>query len=497
MNQFESALYSRILDQLHSIRNLKEAQIKLYLNLANQQLSTEYGVDENQTTFYVSETDSVRLVWENGGLKEYLDFPRLSEILLQRDGMGSSGESYLVNNDLRLLTPSRFVDGSKSARITVLTIPALRSLEGVDSSGVFKDYREVEVFSSFARLDYKGLKLGLLSEIDVEEGAAMLATMKHKMWYIFLATSFIIWLASLMIARLFTRPFRKLEYYLKQIKEQNYKVSIEVPKVGKDVAGIFEVLDDLTKSTDKAIEFARNLDYGRLEINTFDFGSGVGLALVKMREDLLQEQRKIQKLRQDTGLLLRGAEDKERLRIARELHDGIGPHLTYLKLRINGLHDAQKDVNEIATVIDDIIEEIRNISSSLLPSAIVDVGLIPTIQAYISRFRSEVEIHLDSHEEIPEAALKNELKVGVFRIFQELLNNAIKHSRGNKIVVTLSIFEDLFAMSVSDNGIGFDTQEVYNGRGLTNVKERVDLMGGNLHMESEGGWTYFNIEIPI
>lgn len=498
LRQFEQALELRILDQLHSIRLLKASQTAQFLDLSSKRFSEKYKLDPDSARFKVLTNGHDSLLWTNGSVELAIGFRDIEKIFIQRGGMGESGESYLVAPNHVLITPSRFVDSLvRDEHIVVETEPARMALDGIDSSGIYDDYRGIKVFSSFGPFKYQGLTFGLMSEIDVHEGTLLLDKTKRDLMRIFIPTVLVLLLSSILIGGIFTIPFRKLKSYLQAIQRQEYDVRIKIPDAGPDVRSIFEVLSELTTHTNQAIQFARNLEYGKLDVDEFDFGSGAGLALVKMREDLLHEKQKTDDIRKQTSLLLRNAEDQERLRLARDLHDGLGPLLTYLKMQLSNIQTQNPSVQEAMQILDEIIQEIRNISSKLLPSAVVDVGLIPAMESHLSRIKNDFHTRFDVHEEVEESQVPNEVKVAVFRIFQELVNNAVKHASCQSIHVSISVFEGHLSVSVADDGVGIPENQEFKGKGLRNIHERAELLGGQVEMKRTEKWTIFDIEIPF
>lgn len=475
LDQFEKALNQRILDQLYSVRSLKSAQLEAFF--ANQVM--ENG-DVTLDTFIYSGTVKTGV---NG-------------ILLQRDGMGASGESYLVDSEYKMRSASRFLSDDSLSKMLVNTVPVLTALSGKEGAGIHKDYRGVNVFSSYGPFDFRGKRMALVSEIDVEEGIQMVLDMKVKMFWLFGIGVVLLMGSSFLISKIFTQPFRLLGNYLKAIERQNYAVEIKIPDAGKDVQGIFEVLKSLTNSIQGAIKFAENLQFDHLDTDMHDFGSGAGLALVKMRESLYQEKQKAKILKNEAGRLLQNAEVNERLRISKELHDGIGPRLTILRMKIGQSHILQEDRTAMLQAIDEIIEDLRSLSSKLVPSSIVDVGLVPTMKNYISTIPGSVTVDFETHEEMDEIHISNEIKLTLFRLFQELINNALRHAQCSHIMVRLTIFSEHIALSVADNGLGFDPEAVSKGAGLYNMNERVNLLNGWIEIERTDSWTLINVEIP-
>ena len=204
------------------------------------------------------------------------------------------------------------------------------------------------------------------------------------------------------------------------------------------------------------------------------------------------------------------AQEKERQRIARDLHDTSLQNLTHLvhKVELSSLYideDPVKAKLELATVekgIRKVIEEIRNSIFDLRPMSVDDLGLKETIEKLITvlnqdrRFRIETDIDTITVDHTDPSA--RVVLVSMYRIIQECVQNAISHSGGNEITVVLKDCGDVFRISVRDNGIGFDMKVASKKDkhfGLSVIKERVLFLGGTLHIDTQSG-TNIEIEIP-
>lgn len=197
------------------------------------------------------------------------------------------------------------------------------------------------------------------------------------------------------------------------------------------------------------------------------------------------------------------AQEKERKRVARELHDGIGQSLTAIKFRLeNAIKQTSQSIDRVNVesleamipVIQDAIEEVRRISMDLRPSILDDLGILVTItwfcrefQSIYSAIRIEKQISLEENE-VPEP-----LKIVIFRILQEALNNVAKHSEADFVRIFLEKKGESIELSITDNGVGFDRDRVFSaenggrGFGLASMKERAESFGGTFYIEGGGG----------
>jgi PAS domain S-box-containing protein len=189
------------------------------------------------------------------------------------------------------------------------------------------------------------------------------------------------------------------------------------------------------------------------------------------------------------------AQETERRRIAAELHDSIVASLAAAKFRVETLMQQIKQgggslgsMNDIASTIGKIINDIRRIMADLRPSVLDDLGVIPAITWFCREFQQtyshlSVEKHIGTEEhEVPDS-----LKTPIFRIAQEAMNNVAKHSKASLVNLFLQKERERILLSVQDNGQGFDPERVKKGMGLSNIRERAELSGGVCELRSTMG----------
>ena len=204
------------------------------------------------------------------------------------------------------------------------------------------------------------------------------------------------------------------------------------------------------------------------------------------------------------------AQEKERQRIARDLHDTSLQNLTHLihKVELGSLYideDPVKAKLELATVekgIRKVIEEIRNSIFDLRPMSFDDLGLKETIEKLIAVLNQDKQFWIET--DIDEIAITKSdpsthiLFISMYRLVQECVQNAIKHSGGSKIIVKLRDCGNIYQISVQDNGFGFDVDAALKKDrhfGLSVIKERVLFLGGKLKIHAQDG-TSIEIEVP-
>jgi len=219
-------------------------------------------------------------------------------------------------------------------------------------------------------------------------------------------------------------------------------------------------------------------------------------------------ERQIGQIRRERAIAIHDAQEKERLRIATDLHDGIVQMLTSVSYSIQNLEseilsEADNVKTEIARANEQVntaIVECRRISHNLIPLALHDFGLVPAISHLIARVSQEnaIRLHFDSFnmEKRTDARIEKVL----YRICQESITNILKHSKATEAYVQLIRHDETIVLIVEDNGIGFNVNSPAkdrNGIGLETIRTRVDDFGGNLTIQSsEQNGTELIIEIP-
>ncbi|MGE8376907.1 MAG: sensor histidine kinase, partial [Sphingobacterium sp.] len=196
--------------------------------------------------------------------------------------------------------------------------------------------------------------------------------------------------------------------------------------------------------------------------------------------------------------LLEG-EDRERIRIARDLHDGIGGTLSGIKLKLSDpTADKELMVQKANEQLHSAIGELRRTARGMMPESLLKNGLETALHDLCTDLiSSEVQIEFQSSG-LSDHSMNN--TVHIYRIVQELLTNAIKHGKAKNILVQLIQEQDAILITVDDNGKGFDTGQMSNvtGIGLKNIQNRVDFLKGTLSIDSDpGNGTSVNIEIYV
>jgi len=235
--------------------------------------------------------------------------------------------------------------------------------------------------------------------------------------------------------------------------------------------------------------------------------SSLALANADLYEKLLRHEGELRLL---SGSRV-NAQEEERRRLARELHDGLGQMLTAIKFNIEVLEDAKnltgddrKKLADVRGLLEGAMKETREISHNLMPSVLEDFGLGPALQVLCEQIAdaSGLSVRFLTHGNVER--LEERLETGLYRITQEALNNTIKHAGASEIEAQLIAGEESIRLTVADNGKGFDVDEVGRrsglsaGLGLVSMRERAVSLGGSFHLESRpGSGTEILVELPL
>jgi signal transduction histidine kinase len=270
-----------------------------------------------------------------------------------------------------------------------------------------------------------------------------------------------------------------------QVKWVREKAYLEFDNSGELLGG-FGITQDITerKRAEEALR-QRTIELQHLT-ETLD-------QQVKERTEELSEANKT--LRQLSTRLLSAQED-ERRRIAGELHDTIGSCLSGVKFKIEDVLQqvgkaptvVGESLSTIIPVIQEGIEDCRRLQQDLRPSMLDDLGLLPTLSWFCRRYQTiYAGIKIDLEQTLEESDIPNSLKIVIYRVTQEGLNNIAKHGKADLVHLSLRRMGRMIELSIEDNGTGFDPQSVKQGLGLMSMRERTELSGGTFTMESTIG----------
>ena len=300
---------------------------------------------------------------------------------------------------------------------------------------------------------------------------------------------------------------------------ESYTARPATDVLGRDLFGVFPAHENQLRETAVAqvlagqqlVEYGMSFhdspgDYDAYLVPLRDAAGAVSGGLVTIRDiterNRLQEEATALKLRQQKEVLsaVLTTQEEERRRIAEALHNGVGQLLYATKLNLENQHAA--GTREAAlSLLGEAIKATRTISFELTPGILEDFGLATAIEELVRRVpRASLDVQL--HVKGLAAPLPRLLEVAVYRITQELLNNIIKHAQAQEAFLHVVREDGSLLLSVEDNGVGLQpgalSQPTGSGIGLTSIRNRIDLLGGQLTIDSRPSrGTIITITLPV
>ncbi len=282
------------------------------------------------------------------------------------------------------------------------------------------------------------------------------------------------------VAKLISRPVVRLAAAAGEISRGNLTVRSEV--VAQDEIGVLaETFDNMASSLYRS-------DQARQEL----------LAMLQEKEavrtDLLQK--------------LLTAQEDERKRISRELHDETSQALTSLLISIHMLTEKaeneqqKKLLLEIRDIVADILDGVRNLAVELRPAMLDEIGLIAALGKYFAGYSAKYALAVDFNHEGDFSSCPSEIAMAIYRIMQECLTNIVKHAKAGRVTVRIERTEGRVIMVIRDDGRGMSQKDIDAARrdnrlGIYGMRERAEILGGRFAVISDGNGTAISVEIPL
>jgi signal transduction histidine kinase len=296
-----------------------------------------------------------------------------------------------------------------------------------------------------------------------------------------------------------------MEYQLREVEKTNSLLERQ------------KALDDeLLKSTEKVKERTEKIALllGVLLILILILGALFFKTIQRKRKIAEQEQQleqeKVKQLVKEQELqaidAMISGQEKERERLAGELHDNLGSLMATLKLHFENYKSQvtnpqqEKILNNTDTLLDEAYQKVRGMAHARNTGVIAKYGLLPAVESFAAKVGATRKLNIEvSHNDFTDR-LENTLELSIFRMIQELITNVIKHARATEIQLQLARHDDYISILIEDNGIGFNASKLpqKQGMGLASIKKRVEVKGGSFHIDSTPGHgTTVSIDIPL
>ncbi|AVQ99881.1 signal transduction histidine-protein kinase/phosphatase DegS [Oceanobacillus picturae] len=290
------------------------------------------------------------------------------------------------------------------------------------------------------------------------------------------------------------------ENEIREVYENTHAMQTKLAMLRQEESALREKRDDLER---RLISLSQTID--RAE----GLAGKISVILNYLHDDFRQVNEMIEeaKEKQEFGLKIIEAQEDERRKISREIHDGPAQMLANILLRSelvdrifrqNNVDQALDEIKDIRKMIRSSLYEVRRIIYDLRPMALDDLGLIPTIRKYVATIADYNNMKIEFASIGEEKRLNTKYEVAFFRLVQEALQNAVKHSEATRIQVKLEICTQNLTMLIKDNGKGFDTSMKRDKSfGLIGMRERVEMLEGKLEINSNiGKGTSILIKVP-
>jgi len=380
--------------------------------------------------------------------------------------LGRSGEVYLVGPDSLMRSESRFYKNS-ILRLPVKTETVRKAFRFGEGTHLNKDYRGIMTLSSFNQLRIPGLDWIIVAEIDKREAMRPVYRLANEIVFLSIFITLILFVAAYIISRTITRPIIELKNATIRVRNGDLESVLEI------------------NSKDELGELTENFNLMTSQL--------------KAQQDELKD-REVRIF----SSFIDGQED-ERQRLSRELHDGLGQMIIATKLKTESMVNSENGINNdnimrLRLMYDSLVDEVRSISNNLMPAALKEFGLEIALKQICSEIAKHSKIKVVFDSQISDREMDKRIIVYVFRMAQEALNNAVKHSGASEIIMTLIGNEKMISLMVEDDGIGISLKKFSNqsGRGINSMNERVRLLNGLIDIsKGVNRGTIISIKIPL
>jgi two-component system sensor histidine kinase DegS len=308
------------------------------------------------------------------------------------------------------------------------------------------------------------------------------------------------------------------------VVSKNFKIYTEEDiKKAYDAARDFQIKLALSKDREQHLKTQRNELETRIRKmrNTLERAdylvSQVAVAMNYLINSLMNISNTLEEMQKKEllGIQVLVAQEEERQRLARDIHDGPAQSLSNIVLKCEicekffetDLMKAKQEIKDLKKLVRSSLKELRDIIFDLRPMSLDDLGLLPTLQGYISKFSEETAIKVELDLFVQSVEIDPIIEVAVFRIIQETLSNIKKHSKAERATIKLQVNDGILKATVSDNGVGFDYDRRQkhskdntnaDGFGIYGMRQRAELLKGKLSLESQRGkGTTIRLDVPI
>lgn len=224
--------------------------------------------------------------------------------------------------------------------------------------------------------------------------------------------------------------------------------------------------------------------------------------LVTEKPSYEELEKKLSELRALSQRLIQAQEEEKRF-IGRELHDQTGQFLTYVGLLLDKAMRTPPEkvgpiLSEAKDIVGQVINQVRDLSLSLCPPTLEELGLVAALEGHIDRYTQKTQIRIDFQPVGVPEDLPQDINLVAYRIVQEALTNVARHAKVSEVRVSLWVENDMLNLSIEDKGAGFAPGHAEAGAGVTGMRERARLLGGSFSIDSApGAGTRVGVRLPL
>jgi signal transduction histidine kinase len=239
------------------------------------------------------------------------------------------------------------------------------------------------------------------------------------------------------------------------------------------------------------------------------FFFAAGLILIRRIFDYMEKMEKEKRANEKKYLsVVISTEENERKRLANEIHDGLGPLLSSVKMSVSALKKYHNDsesgeiLRNIEKITNESIKSIKDISNNLSPHVIQNFGLVKALQNFINKINSSRSVKIDFIENLKQFRPEQNTEIVLYRVVCELINNTIKHAKASNIYIQIEFDTKDINLNYKDDGIGFEVDNLFKpkekGMGFYNIFSRINSLQGSIEtFSAPGKGTSVNIRIPV
>jgi signal transduction histidine kinase len=431
----------------------------------------------------------------------------------RKEGLGETGETYIVGEDSTMRTDSRFFiedpvryfsqlkqlnpDTSTLAmihkRATSILLQKVRTeasrsaLGGLTDTRMIRDYRNVDVLSSYSPLDIPGVHWVIFAEVDAREAFQSVYDLREKLILAALVVLLVAGGLGIFISRTISGPIHQLADVVERFGKGDLSIraqNMPADEIGTLAAGFNRMASNIGEQT------------AQLQ-------NEIGVR-ARAEEELRESRLQLRNL----SAHLQKAREEERKGLAREIHDELGQALSTIKLNLALLRseisprvsEADGRIGSIVDIVDATIKSVRRLMTELRPHLLDDLGLIAAMEWQSEEFSRRTGVSCHVHFPHGEILLDADRSIALFRIFQETLTNIARHAGATEVEAELRVQDSEVLFSVKDNGRGIDKEEINNSRsfGLLGMRERARYFGGGVEITgSRGNGTTVTVRLTL